>query len=79
MDLHQIKTETIARIKILGLPFSFVATPENREYGYTVLVSGEVVRNSKADFGPNDARGNCHLEDLGLWELALCLEAQESR
>jgi hypothetical protein len=77
MDIKSIKTEVQNRILELPLPFSVKKVLENREYGYTVLPGGEVVRNHDADYGPTDIQSPCHLADLDLWELAICLEAQE--
>jgi len=77
MDIKNIKTEVQNRILELPLPFSVKKVIENREYGFTVMPAGEVVRNRAADYGPTDILGNCRLEDLDLWELAIFLEAQE--
>lgn len=78
MTIIEIKAAMLARIYALPLPFSFEKTLENADYGFTVLPSGELVRNTKASFGPTDYREIYRLEDLELWELALCLELLEA-
>jgi hypothetical protein len=77
MDIKSIKAEVQNRILELPLPFSVKKILENQEYGFTVLPGGDVVRNHEASYGPTETLGNCRLEDLNLWELAIFLEAQE--
>jgi hypothetical protein len=78
MTITDIKAAMLARIYELPLPFSFTKTLEELDYGFTVLPSGDLAENPKADFGPVGYREVTRLENLELWELALLLELQEA-
>jgi len=78
MTIIEIKAAMLARIYELPLPFTVTHTFEDREYGFTVLPSGDLVRNPRASYGPTEYRDINRLENLELWELALLLQMQES-